>query len=96
MTSGKASATSSSVEMLAADIYRDKVTIILDSSDAAVAIGIGEAAALDKGVILREIGDSVELIDQAARAQINIKGNTGDVTYQTGPVTVRLNGGTPT
>ncbi len=96
MTGGKASGTTNSAEMLAADINRDKVTIILASSDSAIAIGIDEAAVADKGIVLREIGDSVELIAHAATAQINIIGNTGDVTYQTGPVTVRLNGGTPT
>jgi hypothetical protein len=80
---------------LAADAYRDFVTIIHEGT-AAVAIGIGEAAVATKGVILREVGDSVKLEGPAARAQINIIGNTGKVVYQTGQVTVRLNGGTPT
>ncbi len=91
MTGGKDTGGSASAELLAADEYRDFVTIMLANATS-VAIGIGEAAVADKGVVLREIGDSVELRDQAARALINIIGNGGEVTYQTGPVSVRLNG----
>jgi hypothetical protein len=95
MTGGKATGTASSAELLAADESREKV-VIMHAGTAAVAIGIGEAAVADKGVILTDIGDSVELTGRAAEAQINIIGNTGKVTYQTGQVSVNLNGGTPT
>ena len=79
--------------MLAANEYRDWVAIVLYDDSAPVAIGIGGAAAVaDEGIALRELGDSVVLEREAARGQINIIGNGGIVTYQTGPVTPRLNG----
>ena len=88
MTSGKATGTATSAELLAADRYRGKVTIMLQNA-VACAIGIGEDAVVDEGVLLAEAGDIVELTDEAARAQINILGDTASVTYQTGPVVVR-------
>jgi len=92
LAGGKATGTAASAEMLAADNYRDSVTIMLYDDTAPVAIGIGEAAVADEGVVLRELGDSVEIRGYAAIKQINIIGNGGIVTYQTGPVTARLNG----
>lgn len=86
MDSGKATGTAASVEMLAADRNRGSVAIMLYDDTASIAIGLDKAAVADEGVILREIGSSVVLLDEAARAQINIIGNGGIVTYQTGPV----------
>ena len=94
MTSGKATGTAASAQMLAASEYRDKVTIMLQNA-VSCAIGVGEAAVADEGVILAEIGDVCELEGVAARAQINIIGDTASVTYQTGPVTVRRQPNTP-
>jgi hypothetical protein len=88
---GKATGTASSEEMLAPDVNRDRVTIILYDDTSPVAIGIGEDAVADEGVILRVEGDSVEIDGYAAIKQINIIGNNGVVTYQTGPVVARLN-----
>jgi hypothetical protein len=94
MTAGKATGTASSAQLLAADAYRDHVTVMLQSA-VTMAIGIGEDAVLDEGVVLKQIGDSCRLSGPAARAAINIIGNTGVVSYQTGQVDVKLNGGTP-
>jgi len=91
MTSGKATGTASSAEMLAADIYRERVVIMLQNA-VSCAIGIDEDAVADEGVILQEIGDTVHLAGAAARAQVNIIGNTASLTYQTGDVEVSLNG----
>ncbi len=92
MAKGKQTGTSSSVELLAASDYQEDVTIMHQNATP-VAIGlIGEAAVADEGIILTEIGDSVRLSGAQARGQINIIGNGGTVTYQTGLVAVRLNG----
>lgn len=89
---GKATGTASSAEMLAASEYRDQVTVMLYDDTSPVAIGIGEDAVADEGVVLRELGDSCTIRGAAARAAINIIGNGGIVTYQTGDVEVNLNG----
>jgi hypothetical protein len=94
MSKGKATGTAASAELLAADEYRCRV-VIMKVNATPVAIGIGEAAVADEGIILNEIGDVAELNDEAARAQINIIGNGGTITYQVAPVTVRLNPNTP-
>lgn len=91
MTKGKATGTAASAEVLAADEYREKVTIILLNA-VSCAFGLGVAAVADEGVILEEIGDSLEVEAEAARGQINVIGNTASLAYQTGPVTVRRNG----
>jgi hypothetical protein len=93
MTSGKQTGTAASAELLAADQYRDHVTIILYDKAAPVAIGVGGAAAVaDTGLVLREIGDNCTLHEEAARGQINIIGDGGKVSYQTGPVEIGTNG----
>jgi hypothetical protein len=88
---GKATGTLSSAEMLAADRHRDKVTIMLYDGTSPVSIGVGEAAVADEGLVLRVVGSVCEIDKYAATKQINIIGNGGIVTYQTGPVTARLN-----
>lgn len=95
MAAGKATGTASSAQLLAASEARKQVTI-MHQGTASVAIGVGEAAVADEGIILNEAGDSVTLKGLEAQAQINIIGNTGVVTYQTGEVEFRGNGATPT
>ena len=93
MTSGKKTGTAASVQLLAADQDRDQVTIMLYDKTAPIAIGVsGEAAVADTGIVLREIGDTVHLYNEAARGVIDILGNGGKVSYQTGPVLVVTNG----
>ncbi len=95
MASGKATGTSSSAELLAASEARKQVTI-MHQGTASVAIGIDADAVADEGVILGVVGDSVTIRGLEAQAAINIIGNTGKITYQTGEVEFRGNGGTPT
>jgi len=93
MTSGNQTGTAASVVLLAADEYREQVAILMYDKTAAIAIGVGGAAAVaDTGISLRFIGDSVVLYGEAARGQINILGNGGKVSYQTGPVVPNCQG----
>lgn len=93
MTSGKQTGTAASVELLAADQDRDQVTILLYDKTAPIAIGVsGAAAVADTGIVLREVGDVAHLYDEAARGVIDILGNGGKVSYQTGPCLVSTNG----
>jgi hypothetical protein len=79
---GKATGTSASVQMLAADVHRDYVVIMLQNA-VACAIGIyGEDAVADEGILLAEIGDTVHLTGSAARSKISVIGNTASLTWQ--------------
>ncbi len=89
---GKATGTSSSAELLAADEYRGFVTIMLQNAVSCAFGFSGEAAVDDQGVILIEIGDSIEVRGELAREQINVIGNTASLTWQEGPLTVRRKG----
>lgn len=81
-TSGKATGTSASAELLAADQYREYVVIILNSQTA-VGIGIlGEDAVVDEGIVLAQVGDTVHLTGAAARQQINVIGDGAALSYQ--------------
>lgn len=91
-TGSKQDGTDASVELLAASEYRNQVTIVLYDKTAPIAIGIGEDAVADEGVNLREVGDSCTVRGAEARAQINIIGNGGKVSYQLGNVEVKMNG----
>lgn len=86
---GKVTGGSVSAELLAADEYRGYVTIMLQSDVACALAFEGEAAIADTGVMLNEIGDSVEVFAELARGQINVIGNNANLTWQEGPVTVR-------
>lgn len=86
---GKVSGGSSSGELLAADAYRGYVTIMLQSDTACALAFEGAAAIADRGVMLNEIGDSVQVLGELARGQINVIGNGAALTWQEGPVVVR-------
>lgn len=86
---GKTTGTSGSAELLAADEYRGYVTIMLQSDNACALAFEGEAAIADQGVMLNEVGDSVEVLGELARGQINVIGNNAALTWQEGPVKVR-------
>ena len=92
MAKGKQTGTSASAELLAANDYQEDVTIMHQNTTPIAIAVMGETAVADEGIILTEIGDSVRLSGAQARGQINIIGNNGTVTYQTGLVSVRLNG----
>ena len=92
MAKGKQTGTSASAELLAKDEYRGYVVIMHQNATPVAIAVMGETAVIDEGVILTEIGDSVSLSGAQARGQVNIIGNGGTVTYQTGLVSVRLNG----
>ncbi len=86
---GKTTGTSGSAELLAADEYRGYVIIMLQSDNACALAFEGEAAIADQGVMLNEIGDSVNVSGELARGQINVIGDSADLTWQEGPLNVR-------
>ena len=86
---GKATGSSASAEFLAADSYRGFVTIMLQNAVKCSFGFSGEDAVLDKGAILEEVGDSIEVKGELAREQINVIGDTASLTWQEGPLTVR-------
>lgn len=77
-----------SAEVLAADVYRDFVTIMLQSDHPCAFAFEGATAVAGTGVMLNEIGDSVSVVRELARGQINVLGNGAVLTWQEGPVTV--------
>jgi len=93
MAKGNFTGTASSAELLAADEYRDQI-VIQKTNATAVALGFGEAAVAGKGIQLIEIGDAAIIRGAEARMQINVIGNGGTGTYQTGDIDVR-NGPNP-
>jgi hypothetical protein len=81
-SSGKATGTAASAELLAADQYREYVVIMLQNQ-VTCALGLfGSAAVVDEGIVLAQVGDTVHLSGAAARQQINVIGNTASLTYQ--------------
>ena len=88
MAQGTATGTAASVEMLAVSRYRDRVTFQMTDASAAVYFGFNTAAVVGEGIGLRRIGDYVTVGAELARGQINIIGNGGIVSYQTGNVIV--------
>jgi hypothetical protein len=87
MAKGKFSATTASTIAVATNKYRDKL-VIQKTNATAVAIGIGEAAVLDEGILLSKAGDIVILRGAAARANIYAIGNGGTLTFQDGDIEV--------
>ena len=92
---GTIAGTSVSAEALAASRYRDKVTFtMLNAITTGFAFG-GNAAELDEGVVLREIGDTLIVSNELARGQIKVIGNTASIAYQTGSVVAVTRGPNP-
>lgn len=86
MEKGNFSGTSASAALLAADESRGQV-LIQKTNATVVALGIGEDAVAGEGIQLGPIGDSVVIRGYAATLAINVIGNNGAGTYQTGDVT---------
>jgi hypothetical protein len=84
-TKGKFTATSASTIIVPANKYRDHL-IIQKLAGAAIALGIGEAAVLDEGILLTGKDSTVEVDGAAAAKAIYAIGNTGTGTYQEGKV----------
>ena len=92
MSKGKATGTAASVAALAADAYRDRVTFQMYDATAAVYFGFGEDAVANEGLGLSRIGDTFTVTGELARPAINIIGNGGKVSYQTGAVVSVVSG----
>jgi hypothetical protein len=75
--------TASSAEIVAADDYREYLTIQLTNATQ-VALGFGEAAVANKGVQLINAGDAVRLRGAMARKAVYAIGNGATGTYQDG------------
>lgn len=89
MAQGSWTGSASSAALLAADRNRDKVTIISSTTNT-IALGLGTDAVAGEGVQLFAIGDSVTLRGHNARGVINVIGNNGAGSYQTGDLDVNL------
>jgi hypothetical protein len=82
MSKGNFTATAASAIIVAADDYRDYLTIQKGTNAVAMALGIGEAAVAGEGIQLTNIDDSVELWGVDARAAIYGIGNTAAGTWE--------------
>ena len=92
---GTIAGTASSAEALAKNRYRERVTFtMLNAITTGFAFG-GNAAALDEGVVLHEIGDTLIVEAELARGQIKVIGNTASIAYQTGRVVSVVRGPNP-
>ena len=87
MAKGNWAATSASVVIVAANEYRDTLTL-QKTNDTDVSLGLGEAAVLGEGVQMLVVGDAVTLRGYHARNAVYAIGNGGQGTYQDGPVEV--------
>jgi len=87
MAKGKYTATAVSTVLVAANEYRDQLTI-QHTNATQIALGIGEDAVAGEGVQLFAKGDSVKLIGPLARLAIYMLGDGGTGTYQDGDVWV--------
>ncbi len=87
MAKGNWTATGTSAEIIAANEYRDTLTL-QKTNDTDVSLGLGETAVLGKGLQLFTVGCSITLRGFHARSAVNAIGNGGTGTYQDGPVEV--------
>lgn len=85
MSKGSWTGTSASDEIIAADEFREYLTIQLTNATL-VALGIGEAAVAGEGIQLINAGDTVRLEGAQARVAIYAIGNGAAGTYQSGSV----------
>lgn len=86
MVKGSWDATVASSEIVAANEYRDKLTIQLHSGDA-TALGFGEAAVYAEGIRLVTAGDVIELTGAITRGAVYAICDTGNSSaggYQEG------------
>jgi hypothetical protein len=88
---GKATGAATSAQLLAADQYREFVVIMLQNQ-VTCALGLfGDAAVIDEGIVLAQVGDTVHLSGAAARQQINVIGDTASLTYQSSAEPISVN-----
>ena len=87
MANGKFTATAASTIAVAANEYR-KYLVIQKQNATAIAIGIGEAAVADEGIILSKAGETMKISGNEAAKAIYAIGNGGTMTYQEGDVDV--------
>ncbi len=86
MAQGTATGTAASVAALAANKFRNKVTFQMTDATAEVYFGFNTDAVAGEGSGLRRVGDSFVVEKELALGAINIIGNGGVVSYQTGNV----------
>lgn len=70
MAKGSWSATDESSELVAANMYRGSVIIQLQSGNP-TAIAFGELAVFGEGLLLKDVGDFVEVKEPLARLAVN-------------------------
>ena len=85
MAKGNWTGTASSALLVAANAYREYLTIQLTNATPAN-LGIGEAAAAGEGIKLINAGDSVRIKGAQAQEAIYVIGNGAAGTYQDGNV----------
>lgn len=85
MAKGSWAATAATAELVAASMYRGSVIVQLQSGDP-VSLAFGEAAVFGEGILLKDVGDYVEVKEPLARLAVNgicDSGNSADGGYQT-------------
>jgi hypothetical protein len=85
MAKGAYLATAASTLLVAADEYREYLTI-QHGNATAVALGIGVPAVALSGIQLFKAGDSVKICGAQARLAVYVIGNGGVGSYQDGNV----------
>lgn len=86
MISGTWAATAASAQIIAADIYRDKLTIQLQNNTQ-VYLGFGVPAVAVESLTLLANGDSITVRGHLARQAVYAIGNGAAGAYQEGNVT---------
>ncbi|MFA5186697.1 MAG: hypothetical protein WC551_09495 [Patescibacteria group bacterium] len=89
MISGTWDATAASVEIVAADHYRDSLTIQLQNTTQ-VYLGFGAAAVAGSSLTLITTGDSITVRGHLARQAVYAIGNGASGAYQEGNVVCDL------
>jgi len=88
MSKGAWTGTSASAIIVAADEYRDHLTVQLINATAAN-LAFGEAAVAGEGIELINAGDSVSVRGPLATEAVYAIGNGADGVYQDGPIAYR-------
>ena len=85
---GTFTGTTATVEVIAADEYRDFLCIEMIDASEAVTFGFDTDAVIGSGITLSRVGDSIRLRDRLARGAIDViaSGAGGICVYQDGDI----------
>ena len=77
-------------EIIAAEMYRDILTVQLHSAKGCVYFGFGAAAIIDESLLVVEPGDSITVRGHLARQAIHALGSLSSGAYQEGDLTLNV------